>query len=271
VSGTPGRKERSPRERADLLVVRQGLAESREKARALIMAGSIHIGERRVEKAGEKIPTDAELSLVGNALPYVGRGGLKMEDALDGFGIDPEGMTVLDVGSSTGGFTDCLLQRGARKVYALDVGRGQLHWKLRQDPRVQVMEGVNARYLAAGDVPEPIHLATVDVSFISLRLVVPAVRAAAAPESWVLLIKPQFEVGREKVEPGGLVTDPSEHRRVLEEMLEMAEKEQLSPAGLRPSPVRGAEGNQEFLVHLRPGGRAPDRETLQGWIREAVT
>jgi 23S rRNA (cytidine1920-2'-O)/16S rRNA (cytidine1409-2'-O)-methyltransferase len=236
----------------------------------MILAGAVFSGEQRVEKAGEQLHLDAALRVAGNPLPYVGRGGLKMEGALDGFGIDPSGYTVLDVGSSTGGFTDCLLQRGARRVYALDVGRGQLHWNLRQDDRVVVREGENARYLPADSFPEPVDLAVVDVSFISLRLVVPAVQAAAHPSHWILLVKPQFEVGRREVERGGLVTDPAKHRRVLEEILQLATDAGLSPAGILPSPIRGARGNREFLVHLvAPGVTQPENLSVR-WIEEAT-
>lgn len=258
------------RERADRLLVERGMVESRERAQALILAGSVFIGSRRVEKAGERLASDADLRIAGNPLPYVGRGGLKMEGALERFGLEPRGWTVLDVGASTGGFTDCLLQRGARRVYALDVGRGQLHWKLRQDPRVVVREGENARHLEPDSFDEPIDLAAVDVSFISLRLVLPAVLRAAHPSRWVLLIKPQFEVGRREVERGGLVRDPAKHRRVLEEMLRLATAEGLTPAGLVPSPITGAEGNREFLLHLIAAGSPPPAELLRRWVEEAI-
>jgi len=258
------------KERADRLLVDRGLVESREKAQAMIMAGVVRCDGRRVEKAGERLPADADLLVEGNPIPYVSRGGLKLEAALQGFDIDPTGMTALDVGASTGGFVDCLLQHGAASVHAVDVGRGQLHWRLRQDPRVRLAEGVNARYLKAGDFEEKFHLATVDVSFISLRLILPALRAAAAPERYVLLVKPQFEVGRDQVEPGGLVTDRAKHRRVLLEMTEFARAQALSPAGLLPSPVRGAKGNLEFLLYLRPEIPSPAQQTIDAWIEEAV-
>jgi 23S rRNA (cytidine1920-2'-O)/16S rRNA (cytidine1409-2'-O)-methyltransferase len=252
------------------MLVERGLAESREKAQALIMAGVVFDGARRVGKAGERLDLDADLKVAGDPVPYVGRGGLKMAAALDRFGIDPDGCTALDVGASTGGFTDCLLQRGARKVYALDVGRGQLHWKLRTDARVELMEGVNARHLPADSFAEPIDLATVDVSFISLRLVVPAVRRAAHPAEWAVLVKPQFEVGRRQVERGGLVRDPAKHRRVLEEIVEMAAGEELEARGIIPSPIRGAEGNREFLLHLAPGGSTSEPTVVSRWIQEAT-
>jgi len=252
------------------LLVDLGLVESREKAQAMIMAGVVRCDGRRVEKAGERLPADAALELVGNPLPYVSRGGLKLEAALQGFGIDPTGMNALDIGASTGGFVDCLLQHGAASVHAVDVGRGQLHWKLRQDPRVRVVEGINARYLKAGDFDQAFQIATADVSFISLRLILPAIRAAAAPDRYVLLVKPQFEVGRDQVEPGGLVTESAKHRRVLRDMVELARAEGLSPAGLLPSPVRGAKGNLEFLLYLRPGGPAATQPTIDEWIEEAV-
>jgi 23S rRNA (cytidine1920-2'-O)/16S rRNA (cytidine1409-2'-O)-methyltransferase len=258
------------RERADRLLVQRGLAASRERAQAMILAGSVFTGDRRVEKAGERLAGDAELRVAGDPLPFVGRGGLKMAGALDRFGLDPRGWTVLDVGASTGGFTDCLLQRGVRRVYALDVGRGQLDWNLRRDPRVVVMEGVNARHLEPGAFDEPIDLAAVDVAFISLRLVVPAVRRAAAPARWVLLVKPQFEAGRGEVERGGLVRDRAKHRGILEAMLGMAATEGLVPAGLCRSPIEGAEGNREFLLHLLAGGAPPAAGEPARWIEEAI-
>jgi len=258
------------RARADILLVAQGLAESRERAQALILAGLVFQGTRRVDKAGDRLAADPPLRLAGDPLPYVGRGGLKLAAALDRFGIDATGLTVLDVGASTGGFTDCLLQRGARRVYALDVGRGQLHWRLRQDPRVSLLEGVNARYLTAAALPERIDLVTVDVAFISLRLVVPPVRRAAAPAAWVLLVKPQFEVGRGEVGAGGIVREPEKHRRVLAEALALAAKEGLTAAALIPSPVTGAEGNREFLLHLRADGAAVAAAEAARWIEEAT-
>ena len=258
------------RERADRLLVLRGIAESRQRAQALILAGVIFSGSRRVEKTAEPLPVDADLRMAADPQPFVGRGGLKLEAALDGFEIDPSGCVALDVGASTGGFTDCLLKRGASRVIALDVGRGQLHWKLRQDSRVDVRENINARRLPPNSIPERIHLATVDVSFISLRLVVPAVRLAAHPEEWILLVKPQFEVGRREVERGGLVTDPKKHRRVLQEMLEMARGEELVARGIIPSPIRGAKGNREFLIHLGPGPLRPDPAQMERWIEEAI-
>jgi 23S rRNA (cytidine1920-2'-O)/16S rRNA (cytidine1409-2'-O)-methyltransferase len=258
------------RVRADTLLVELGLAESRERAQALILAGAVYSGARRVDKAGDRLPSDAPLRVTANPLPYVGRGGIKLAAALDRFAIDPAGLTVLDVGASTGGFTDCLLQRGARRVYALDVGRGQLHWRLRQDPRVSLLEGVNARYLTAAALPERIDLVTIDVAFISLRLVVPPVRLAAAPAAWVLLVKPQFEIGRDEVGAGGIVREPEKHRRVLEAALALAAAEGLSAAGLIASPVTGAEGNREFLLHLRAGGVPVDPAEAARWIEEAT-
>ena len=258
------------RERADRLLVLQGLAESREKAQAMILAGSVFWADHRVEKAGQQLPEDTELRVRGNPLPYVGRGGLKMEGALDGFGIDPTGLAILDVGASTGGFTDCLLQRGAARVIALDVGKGQLHWKLRQDDRVQVMEGVNARLLKPGSIQGPIDLACVDVAFISLALVLPAVRRAAEPRQWIVLVKPQFEVGKGEVGRGGIVREPEKHRQVLRRILDLARREDLVAAGLLPSPVHGSAGNREFLLHLRVGGQAADAAEQSRWIEEAT-
>jgi len=258
------------RERADRILVDRGMAESRERAQAMILAGAVFSGDERVEKAGQRLAVDVELRVAGDPLPYVGRGGIKMEGALEGFSLDPAGWIALDVGASTGGFTDCLLQRGARRVYALDVGRGQLHWNLRRDPRVVVREGENARHLPPDSFDEPIDLATVDVSFISLRLVVPAVRRAAHPVRWVLLAKPQFEVGRREVEAGGLVRDPGKHRHVLVEMIRLSEAEGLAPVGLIRSPITGARGNREFLIHLLAKGPRPDARQVATWIEEAI-
>ena len=258
------------RERADRLLVERGLAESRERAQALILAGVVRTGTTRVEKAGDRLPMDAPLHVVRDPNPYVSRGGLKMEAALAEFGVDPTGFAVLDVGASTGGFTDCLLAHGARRVHAVDVGRGQLHWKLRNDPRVVPVEGVNARYLEPGHVEGPIDLVTVDVAFISLRLIVPAVRAVVTAHQWIVLVKPQFEVGKGQVERGGLVTDPDKHRAVLGSIAGMAASVGLACSGIIPSPIRGAEGNREFLLHLRGSGPPTEARTLTRWIQEAT-
>ncbi len=240
--------------RADRLVLDQGLAPTREKAQALILAGLVYRGEVRVEKAGQLLPGDAVLSLRGRACPYVSRGGLKLEAALQAFRPAVEGAVCADVGASTGGFTDCLLQHGAARVYALDVGHGQLDSRLRADPRVVCMEGVNARRLQAGFFPEPVSLVTVDASFISLRLLIPAIAAAAPLAELVALVKPQFEAGRRDVGKGGVVRDPAVRERAVREVCEAAAALGYTLGGVLESPVRGPKGNVEFLVRLTPKG-----------------
>lgn len=231
-----------------MLLVERGLAESRNRAQQLIRAGQVLVDDRVHDKPGMGVSVDAEIR-VRERLPYVSRGGLKLAAALDAFAIDVTGVVAADVGASTGGFTDCLLQRGAAKVYAIDVGYGQLAWSLRQDERVVVMERTNVRYL--DDLPEPVGLATIDVSFISLRLVLPRVAGWLTPAGQIIaLIKPQFEAGRENVGKGGVVRDADVHRRVLHEILSFAEGTGLCVRGLIPSPITGAEGNVEFLAWL---------------------
>jgi 23S rRNA (cytidine1920-2'-O)/16S rRNA (cytidine1409-2'-O)-methyltransferase len=213
------------------------------------MANVVAVDGRQVDKPGTRVPADADI-VVEQGLPYVSRGGLKLEAALDAFPLAVEGVVAADVGASTGGFTDCLLQRGARRVYAIDVGYGQLAWKLRQDARVVVMERTNARYLQS--LPEPVDLTSIDVSFISLKLILPRVRDWLAPEGAVVpLIKPQFEAGRWQVGKGGVVRDPAVHRQVLEELLNWAPNCRLFPWRLIRSPVVGPAGNVEFLALLR--------------------
>ncbi len=238
--------------RADELLVARGLATTRSQARALIMAGCVWKGEHRVEKPGELLPLDADLRLTPKPR-YVSRGGEKLEFALCVFAIDVNGLVCADFGASTGGFTDALLQHGARRVYAIDVGYGQLHYRLRHDPRVVVMERTNVRYLES--LPEPIDLVTIDVSFISLRLVLPAARRILRPGGQVIaLVKPQFEAGKGKVGKGGIVRDPAVHREVLERIIATALELGFSVEGLVRSPIRGAEGNIEFLLLLRRDG-----------------
>ncbi|MEA3338119.1 MAG: TlyA family RNA methyltransferase [Chloroflexota bacterium] len=242
--------------RLDSLVVARGLAPSREKARALIMAGSVFIGDQRMTKPGRMVAADALLEVRGS-LPYVSRGGLKLEAALDSFQLDPAGMQAADVGASTGGFTDCLLQRGAAHVYAIDVGYGQLAWKLRQDPRVTVMERTNARYLQTLPDGRLLDLAVVDVSFIGLALVMPAVSRILQPGGQaIVLIKPQFEAGRSMVGKGGVVRDPAVHERVLETTMRMFGETGWRVDGLLRSPITGPKGNIEFLCLLAKGGEA---------------
>ena len=234
--------------RLDLLVYRRGLAESREKARRLILAGQVLVNGRISDKAGAPIPEKAVIE-VRTPPPFVSRGGYKLVKALDTFGIDPSGWIVADVGASTGGFTDVLLQRGAERVYAVDVGYGQLHWKLRQDARVVVMERTNARYLERLD--EPAHLVTIDVSFISLELILPAVRGWLLPGGQVVaLIKPQFEAGRRQVGKGGVVRDHRTHRHVLHRVITFAADRGWRLWGLTISPLKGPKGNSEFLMWL---------------------
>ncbi len=241
------------KERLDIALVRRGLAPSRERARAMIMAGQVYVGERLVDKPGTLVQLDAEchLAQVPSELKYASRGGLKLEKALDTFELDPSGRVALDVGASTGGFTDCLLQRGAKRVYAVDVGHGQLAWTLRNDPRVVVMEHTNIRHLAS--LPEPVECAVIDVSFISLRLVLPAIVPLLAPHACVVaLVKPQFEAGKADADRGaGVISDPAVHERVLQELQDWIPLHTpLSVLGLTDSPIYGREGNREFLLYL---------------------
>jgi 23S rRNA (cytidine1920-2'-O)/16S rRNA (cytidine1409-2'-O)-methyltransferase len=240
------------RERIDKLLVERGLAPSRAKAQALVMAGVVLAGEQRVEKPSEMVAADAQVRVKGGDDPaarYVGRGGLKLEAALSGFGVEVAGLTCLDVGASTGGFTDCLLQHGARRVVAIDVGHNQLDWRLRQDERVEAREGINARYLQPEDFTEKFELAVMDVSFISATKVLPAVALLLTATGRIItLIKPQFEVGRGEVGKGGIVRDPVQHRRVIGEVNAAAEALGLRVRGVIESPVRGADGNLEFLA-----------------------
>jgi 23S rRNA (cytidine1920-2'-O)/16S rRNA (cytidine1409-2'-O)-methyltransferase len=239
------------RERVDRLLVERGLAPTRTRAQALVMAGRVLAGERRVEKPSETFPPDAPLRVRGDdpAARYVGRGGLKLEKALGEFGLDPAGLTCVDVGASTGGFTDCLLQHGARRVVAVDVGYNQIDWRLRTDPRVEVREGVNARHLTPEEFGERFDLAVMDVSFISATKVLPAVVPLLKEGGRVvLLIKPQFEVGKGEVGKGGVVRDPAQHARVVEEVNAAARALGLAVSGVTESPITGADGNREFLA-----------------------
>jgi 23S rRNA (cytidine1920-2'-O)/16S rRNA (cytidine1409-2'-O)-methyltransferase len=241
-------QNKTPKRRVDQLLVERGLAESRERAQALIIAGYVHSGGRKIEKPGHTLPVDCALE-VTERLRYVSRGGLKLEGAIRNFSIDVQDKVCLDVGSSTGGFTDCLLQHGAARVYAFDVGEGQLDWKLRNDPRVIVREGVNARYLKTDDLPEPVDVLVCDVSFISLTLIVPAIAPLVrTPGAMVVLIKPQFEVGRDQVGKGGIVRDPQLHREVCERIEGIVQAAGFQTA-LMESPITGAEGNREFLLY----------------------
>lgn len=237
------------RQRVDKLVVERGLVPTREKARRLILAGEVLVDETPADKPGTLVADDAELRLRNPPKPFVGRGGEKLAGALDALELDVSGLHVLDVGASTGGFTDCLLQRGASEVTALDVGRGQLDWKLYTDDRVHVIEGVNARHVKPEDFTAPFVLAVVDVSFISLTKVLPALRTLIVPGGRILmLVKPQFELSPEDIERGGLVHDPRKHDAAVESVKKRASELELTPLSVVPSPIKGAAGNQEFFL-----------------------
>ena len=238
--------------RLDMLVVDRGLSPSRERARALILAGQITVDGQVISKAGAPVAVDARIELVAPDHPYVGRGGVKLAHALETFAIDVQGRCALDIGASTGGFTDVLLQRGATSVVALDVGHGQLDWRLRNDSRVLVRERVNARTLTSDDVPHEVDLVTIDVAFISLRHIFPSLPPfLARGADIVALVKPQFEAGRAQVGKGGLVTDPEVHDAVVARTAEAASAAGLTRAGMTPSPITGAKGNREFFLYLR--------------------
>jgi 23S rRNA (cytidine1920-2'-O)/16S rRNA (cytidine1409-2'-O)-methyltransferase len=240
------------RERLDKLLVERGLVASREEGRRRILAGEVLVDDRPFAKAGSLIDADSPIRLRGKALPYASRGGVKLEGALRHFRIGVKDKVVLDAGASTGGFTDCLLAFGARRVYAVDVGYGQLDWKLRNDPRVVVLEKTNIRYLEAGRLPEPPEFAAIDVSFISLRLVLPQVRSLLISKGEIAaLIKPQFEVGKGKVGKGGVVRRPEEHERVIEEIKQAAGALDLEVIGVAESSLVGPKGNKEFFIYLR--------------------
>ncbi|HIY64213.1 MAG TPA: TlyA family RNA methyltransferase [Candidatus Mediterraneibacter stercoripullorum] len=240
------------KERLDVLLVKRNLAESREKAKAVIMAGCVFVDGQREDKAGTTFSPDVNIEIKGHTLPYVSRGGLKLEKALANFDVDVKGKVCTDVGSSTGGFTDCMLQNGAVKVYAIDVGRGQLDWKLRQDPRVICMEKTNIRYVTPEDIGEPVDFSSIDVSFISLTKVLEPIRNyLKADGEIVALIKPQFEAGREKVGKKGVVREKSTHREVIEKVTDYARSVGFDVLELDFSPIKGPEGNIEYLVHLK--------------------
>ena len=244
------------KERLDVLLVSLGLAESRAKAQATIMAGEVYVNGQKADKSGTEVDITANVEVRGSACPYVSRGGLKLEKALKNFGVDPTGFVCSDSGASTGGFTDCLLQQGASKVFAIDVGYGQLAWKIRNDPRVVVMERTNIRYVTPEDLGEPLDLSVVDVSFISLSLVLPVIRSLLKETGQVLcLIKPQFEAGKENVGKKGVVRDPAVHEEVLQSFISLAKSLDFTIRDLTFSPVKGPEGNIEFLAHLsmQPG------------------
>jgi len=240
----------SAKERADLLLVARGLVDTREQAQRLILAGEVRSGDRIIDKSSMKLAPDAPLE-VKEKLKYVGRGGLKMDGALDAFGIDPAGWVCIDVGASTGGFTDCLLQRGAVRVHAVDVGTNQLAWKIRNDPRVVVKEQFNARHMTPADIGEPVRLAVMDLSFISLTKVLPAVFALLEEGGMVVpLIKPQFELQREDIGRGGIVREPALHQRAVEKIRQFVADSGREWKGLIESPIKGTDGNKEFLAWI---------------------
>ena len=248
------------KKRLDVLLTELALAPSREKAKTMIMEGVVYVNGSREEKAGDLFdPEKSEITIRGNALPYVSRGGLKLEKALHSFPIDLTGAVCMDIGASTGGFTDCMLQNGAAKVYAVDVGYGQFAWKLRNDPRVVCMEKTNIRYVTKEEIPEPLDFASADVSFISLTKVLPVAFSLLKPDGeMVCLIKPQFEAGREKVGKKGVVRDPKVHEEVIEGILAFAKETGFFVCGLTGSPIRGPEGNIEYLVWLRKNAAPTD-------------
>ncbi len=256
------------KERLDALLTSRGLFESRARAQAAIMAGQVLVNEQKIDKPGTQVPPDAAIRLLGDKLRYVSRGGLKLEKALQIFPISVKGLTLADVGASTGGFTDCALQNGAAKVYAIDVGYGQLAWKLRSDERVVNMERTNVRYLEAGSLPEQVDAATIDVAFISLDKVLPAVHKILKPEGFVIaLIKPQFEAGKENVGKKGVVRDPAVHEAVINNVIDFAKAEGFGVAGLDFSPIKGPEGNIEYLLHLTLGA---DDAVSRQYVAELV-
>ncbi len=255
------------KKRLDILLFERGLAESRQRAQALIMAGQVYVSGQKVDKAGAPTPEEAAIEVRGAGLKYVSRGGLKLEKAMASWPIDLAGKTCADIGASTGGFTDCMLQNGAGKVYAVDVGYGQLAWKLRSDERVVCLERTNARYLTTEHIPDPIHFFSVDVSFISLSLILPSLRPLMAPEGQgVCLVKPQFEAGRDKVGKKGVVRDKKVHLEVLEHFLDHAAAAGFGVRGLTYSPIRGPEGNIEYLGWLS----AEEGEAWEGDLRQIV-
>lgn len=258
------------KKRLDVLLTEQGYADSRSKAQAIIMSGSVYVDGRKADKPGVCYEPTVSLEVRGAVCPYVSRGGLKLEKALRDFGVSPEGYVCSDSGASTGGFTDCLLQQGAKKVFAIDVGYGQLDWKIRSDPRVMVMERTNIRYVTPEQLGEPLDLSVIDVSFISLKIVLPVVKTLLKPTGQVLcLIKPQFEAGKDKVGKKGVVREPQIHREVLDSFAALADELQFQIMGLTYSPVKGPEGNIEFLAHLRLDGTQGIRPNTAAVVEQA--
>ena len=254
------------KKRLDVLLTEQGYADTRSKAQAIIMSGLVYVDGQKADKPGISYEETVSLEVRGAVCPYVSRGGLKLEKALRDFGVKPDGYVCSDSGASTGGFTDCLLQQGARKVFAIDVGYGQLDWKIRSDPRVVVMERTNIRYVTPEQLGEPLDLSVIDVSFISLKIVLPAIKALLKDDGQVLcLIKPQFEAGKEKVGKKGVVRDKATHKEVLDSFVALADELGFTILGLTFSPVKGPEGNIEFLGHLtlrQADGIRPDTASV---------
>lgn len=263
--------EKVEKERLDVLLVQQGLANSRELAKAYIMAGNVYVDGQKEDKAGTKVAVTAKLEVKGNQMKYVSRGGYKLEKAMDVFGIRLDGKICLDIGASTGGFTDCMLQNGASKVYAIDVGYGQFAWKLRNDERVVCLEKTNVRYVTHEQVPDEGDFASIDVSFISLTKVLPAVLGVLGEKGrLVCLIKPQFETGREKVGKKGVVRDSSVHREVIEMIVEYVRTQGLGILGLDFSPIKGPEGNIEYLIYLDKSRSGMHEDEVQARVDTVV-
>ena len=258
------------KKRLDVLLTEQSYADTRSKAQAIIMAGQVYVNGQKADKPGISYEETVQLEVRGDVCPYVSRGGLKLEKALRDFGVKPEGFVCSDSGASTGGFTDCLLQQGAKKVFAIDVGYGQLDWKIRSDERVVVMERTNIRYVTPEDLGEPLDLSVIDVSFISLSIVLPAIKNLLKPTGQVLcLIKPQFEAGRDKVGKKGVVRDPETHKEVLDTFVALADTLGFTILGLTFSPVKGPEGNIEFLGHLTLDQKEGIRPDTADVVRQA--
>lgn len=264
------------KKRLDVLLVERGYAETRTKAQAIIMSGLVYVDGQKADKSGVSYEEHVEIEVRTGGCPYVSRGGLKLEKALRDFGVKPVGYVCSDSGASTGGFTDCLLQQGASKVFAIDVGYGQLDWKIRSDPRVVVMERTNVRYVTPEQLGEPLDLSVVDVSFISLKIVLPVIKTFLKPSAGqvLCLIKPQFEAGKEKVGKKGVVRDPAVHKEVLDHFVELAHEIGFTILGLTFSPVKGPEGNIEFLAHLTLAdqqGIEPDTQDVVRQAHEALS
>lgn len=262
------------KKRLDVLLVEQGYADSRTKAQSIIMSGNVYVEGQKADKPGTSFDENVSIEVRGATCPYVSRGGLKLEKALRDFGVDPTGYVCSDSGASTGGFTDCLLQKGAKKVFAIDVGYGQLDWKIRSDPRVVVMERTNVRYVTPEQLGEQLDLSVIDVSFISLRIVLPVIKTFLKENGQVLcLIKPQFEAGKEKVGKKGVVRDPLTHKEVLDDFVNTVKDLDFTILGLTFSPVKGPEGNIEFLAHLtlsEKEGIIPNTEEIVSQAHETL-